>query len=637
MAGFALLGQGSEPIQLSLDLRDAPRKILHARLSIPVKPGPLTLAYPQWIPGEHSPTGPIDNLAGVVVSANGQILPWRRDDVNMFALHLTVPEGVTKLDAKVDFLATAAPSGFSAGASTGPNLAVVSWNEVALYPEGTAAAQVRVEPSVILPEGWRFATALTTASSDSSGVRFKPVSLEMLVDSPVLAGRFFREIPLAPEITPKHFLDLAADGPEDLNVSAGQIDQWSNLVRETGTLYRSRHYNSYHFLVTLSENVAHFGLEHHQSSDDRVEARGLVDDDLAMLNGDLLPHEFTHSWNGKFRRPAGLATQNYGQPMKGDLLWVYEGLTQYLGDVLAARSGIWTAEQYRSYLASSAADLDHRPGRTWRDLEDTAVSAQILYSTTQQWDNWRRSVDYYPEGELIWLEADTNIRKLSGGQKSLDDFCGRFLGARGNTPPEVFPYTFEQLVENLTAVQAFDWAGFLRERIRSKSAHAPLGGITAGGYRLEYSGEPNEFSRAEEARDHGVNAWYSIGLRAADNTISDVLVGSPAYAAGLGPEMRIIAVNGRRASDELLRQAIRDAKGGGPATELIVENSGFFKTIKLDYHEGEKYPRLVRDTNSPALLDDILRPLAKHETRASLRQEQVPDARTLGRGDPRTQ
>ena len=619
LAGSTFLGRTNQPIQLSLDLRDAPRKILHAQMEIPVKPGPLELAYPQWIPGEHSPDGPIDNLAGIVISANGQRLPWRRDDVNMFALHVEVPKGVTTLEAKVDFLATAAPSGFSAGASTGPNLAVVSWNEVVLYPEGVAAAQVTVEPSMILPDGWRFATALAPASSDGGQVRFQPVSLEMLVDSPVLAGRYFKEVPLATEVTPKHFLDMAADGPEDLNVSATQIDQWSNLVRETGALYQSRHYNSYHFLVTLSENVAHFGLEHHQSSDDRVEARGFVDDDLAMLNGDLLPHEFTHSWNGKFRRPAGLATQNYGQPMKGDLLWVYEGLTQYLGDVLAARSGIWTAEQYRSYLAASAAEMDHRPGRTWRDLEDTAVSAQILYSTTQQWDNWRRSVDYYAEGELIWLEADTNIRKLSGGKRSLNDFCARFLGARGNTPPEVFPYTFEQLVENLTAIQAYDWAGFLRERITSKSPHAPLGGITAGGYRIEYSAEPNEFSRAEEARDHGVNAWYSLGLRVADNTISDVLVGSPAYAAGLGPDMRIIAVNGRRASDELLKQAIRDGKGNGPALELIVENSGFFKTVKLDYHDGERYAKLVREANVAALLDDILKPMAKHETRASAR------------------
>jgi predicted metalloprotease with PDZ domain len=615
---FAALASAAAPIRLQLDLRDAPRKILHAEMSIPVHPGPLTLLYPQWIPGEHSPTGPIDNAAGLVISAGSQTLAWRRDDVNMFAIHVTVPPGTTELKAKLDFLATAAPSGFSAGASTGPNLAIVSWNEVVLYPQGEPPAQILVQPSVHLPEGWKYGTALTPSSESAALVDFQTVPLDMLIDSPVLAGRFFKEIPLAPEITPKHFVDLAADGPEDLNISAERIDAWSNLVRETGALYRSRHYNSYHFLVTLSDSVAHFGLEHHQSSDDRVEARGFVDDDAAMLNGDLLPHEFTHSWNGKYRRPAGLATGNYSDPMKGDLLWVYEGLTQYLGDVLAARSGIWTADQYRAYLAASAAEMDHRPGRTWRDLEDTAVAAQILYSTSQQWDNWRRSVDYYPEGELIWLDADTTIRKLTHDKKSLNDFCAVFLGLGGNTQPEVVPYTFDQLVATLNSVTPYDWAGFLRERVTSKSPHAPLGGITAAGYHIEYQPEPNEYTRAEESHDRGVNAWYSLGFRATDNVIDDVLVGSPAYNAGLGPEMRIVAVNGRRASDELLKRAIRDTKANGPAVELILENNGFFKTVKIDYQGGERYPHLVRDKNQPDLLEQILKPLARHETRASL-------------------
>src|ERR1700685_1109607 len=275
----------------------------------------------------------------------------------------------------------------------------------------------------------------------------------MLCDSPGLAGRYFREIPLAEEVTPKHYLDMAADGPEVLKIGKENIEAFSNLVRETGALYRSRHYSSYHFLLTLSDSVAHFGLEHHQSSDDRVEARNFLDEDLSLLNGDLLPHEFTHSWNGKYRRPAGLYTTDFQHPMKGDLLWVYEGLTQYLGDVLAARSGIWTPQQYRAYLAASAAELDHRPGRAWRDLQDTATSAQILYGASDQWDNWRRSVDYYAEGELVWLEADTTIRKLSDGKKSLNDFCAKFLGLGGNTAPEVVPYKFEDVVSTLNDIQ----------------------------------------------------------------------------------------------------------------------------------------------------------------------------------------
>jgi predicted metalloprotease with PDZ domain len=606
------LAQKDKSISLSLDLSDAPRKILHAQLSIPVQPGELTLVYPQWIPGEHGPTGPIDNFVGLAFSAKGQALAWQRDSVNMFAFHLNVPAAVDALDVKVDFLATAPPTGFSSGASSTANLCIVSWNEVALYPANTPASEVIFEPSIKVPDGWKFGTALATASTQGNVTRFRAVSLDALVDSPVLAGRFFKEIPLAEEITPKHFLDIAADGPEDLKLSSDDVNAFSDLVREAGTLYASHHYGSYHFLLTLSDSVAHFGLEHHQSSDDRVEARTFLDDDLKLLAGDLLPHEFTHSWNGKYRRPAGLVTSNYQQPMKGELLWVYEGLTQYLGDVLAARSGIWTAGQYRDYLATSAAEMDHRPGRTWRNLQDTATAAQTLYGTNDHWDNWRRSVDYYQEGELIWLDVDTTIRKLSDGRKSLNNFCAQFLGAGGNTPPEVTPYNFEQLVKTLNEIQEYDWARFFNDRLTAKSAHAPLGGISNGGYRMEYTEQPNNYIRAEEARDRGVNAWYSLGIRVSDNTIDDVLVGSPAYHAGLGPGMKFVAINGRRATDELLRQAIRDSKGKAQPIELIVENTGFFKVLKIDYHDGERYPHLMREAHVPAYLDEILKPMAKH-------------------------
>ncbi len=612
VAAVAALAQSAPAIKIAVDITDAPRKILHADLSIPVQPGPLTLVYPKWIPGEHGPTGPIDDFAGLTFTANGQTLPWTRDDVDMYAFHLSVPARVNTIRAKVDFLATAAPTGFSAGASTSANLAIVSWNEFVLYPAGTAANQVQLEPSIKLPERWKFGTALTETSREGDTIHFRIVTLETLIDSPVLTGLYFKEIPLATDVTPKHYLDMAADGPEDLKPSPEITAAYSNLVHETGALYKSRHYESYHFLLTLSDSVAHFGLEHHQSSDDRVGARMFLDEDSTLLDGDLLPHEFTHSWNGKYRRPAGLATANYQQPMRGDLLWVYEGLTQYLGDVLAVRSGIWTQDQYRSALAASAAFLDHRPGRTWRDLEDTAVSAQILYAASDQWDNWRRSVDYYPEGELIWLDVDTLIRKLSHNKRSLNDFCARFLGLGGNTPPEVVPYTFDDLVSSLNAVQPYDWAAFLNERVTSKSPHAPLSGIENGGYRIEYTDQENNYIRAAESTDRGVNAWYSIGLRTEDQTIQDVLIDSPAYKAGLGPGMRIVAVNGRRATDDLLHQAIRDAKGNGPAMELIVENAGYFKVVKIAYHDGERYPHLVREPDTRPALDDILKPMTKH-------------------------
>ncbi len=436
------------------------------------------------------------------------------------------------------------------------------------------------------------------------------MSLEQLVDSPLLAGKYFKEYALAPEVSPRHYLDLAADGPEDLKLKPEALAAFGNLVHETGALYQSRHFESYHFLVTLSDQVAHFGLEHHQSSDDRVPEKTFLDDNLALVEADLLPHEFTHSWNGKYRRPAGLATGNYEDPMKGNLLWVYEGLTQYLGDVLAARSGIETAAQYRDYLAVSAATLDARPGRTWRDLQDTATAAQILYSTSGQWDNWRRGVDYYPEGELVWLDVDTTIRKQTKNKKSINDFCARFHGLGGNTPPKVVPYTFDDIVSNLNAVTPYDWASFLGDRLTSKAPHAPLGGIEAGGYKLVYNDQDNAYLDAYNSVGSSTTQWWSIGLKVSnDGRVEDVLVGSPADKAGLGPLMTIVAVNGRQYTSALLSDAIADAKSATAPMELIVANTGYYKVLRLDYHGGLQYPHLQRVDSTPDRLDEILAPM----------------------------
>jgi predicted metalloprotease with PDZ domain len=616
LSAIAAFAQSPEPnqgpIHVTVDVTDAPRKILHAQLSIPVKPGELTLVYPKWIPGEHGPTGPVDNLAGLVIRASGQDLAWKRDDVNMYAFHVIVPAGISSLDVKLDFLATAAASGFSAGASTSANLAMLSWNEVLLYPAGFDASQISVEPAVKLPADWKYGTALTKTGESNGAIQFETVSLEQLIDSPLLAGKYFQELPLAPEVTPKHFLDLAADGPEDLRIKPEALAAYSNLMRETGALYQSRHYGSYHFLVTLSDQVAHFGLEHHQSSDDRISEKTFLDDNLALLSADLLPHEFTHSWNGKYRRPAGLATGNYEDPMKGELLWVYEGLTQYLGEVLAARSGIETPDEYRAALATNAATMDYRPGRAWRDLQDTATAAQILYDTSSQWDNWRRSVDYYQEGALIWLDIDTTIRQLTKDKKSLNDFCARFEGLGGNTPAKVVPYNFGDVVTNLNAIVPYDWAAFLRDRLTTKAAHAPLGGIEHGGYKLVYTDEPSEYIQAREAASGDAQAWWTVGLTiASDGHIEDVLVGSVSDKAGLGPGMQIVAVNGRQYSASLLGDAIRGAKGTTTPIELIVVNTGYYKIVRLDYHDGLRFPHLVRVDGTPDLLDEILKPMTQ--------------------------
>jgi predicted metalloprotease with PDZ domain len=611
------LANAQTPLTLAVDLSDAPRKILHSQETIAVQPGPMTLVYPEWIPGEHGPTGPVVDQAGFIITTqSGERVKWERDPVNMYGFHITVPQGATQLNIKMDFLATASAEGFSAGASTSANLALLSWNELVVYPAGTKAADVMVTPSLKVPEGWKYGTALeSTSPPNAQSTSFKTVSLEQLVDSPVLAGRWFKEIPLATDVTPKHFLDIAGDGPEDLDLSKEHIDDFSRLVRETGALYKSRHYHSYHFLVTLSDQVAHFGLEHHQSSDDRVGEKTFTDDNTFIEEGLLLPHEFTHSWNGKYRRPAGLATPNYQEPMKGDLLWVYEGLTEYLGDVLASRCGIWPASVYRDRLATIAGYLnDLRPGRTWRDLQDTATAAQLLYAAAAGYDNWRRNVDYYDEGELLWLEVDLTIREKTNGKKSLNDFAAAFEGLGGNTAPKVVPYTFEDIVSGLNAVVPNDWAKFLRTRLDSNDVHAPeVDGINAlSGYKLIYTDKPDYWSQLLESQHNYVDVRYSLGMSVGtDGKVHDVIVGGLADKAGFGPDMQIIAVNGRGFTPLLMRAAIQHAQGNGPAIEFIVENTSYYKVIRMDYHGGERYPQLQRVEGTPTRLDDILQPMLK--------------------------
>src|SRR3984885_13144785 len=599
------------PIVLHVDLTDAPRRLLHAHMQIPVNAGPLTLAYPQWIPGDHRPTGPIDNLSGIRVRANGQDLPWRRDDVDMYAFHLDVPAGVTTLEVSLDFLATPGDTGSDEDEATSPNLTVLEWNSVILYPAHIPVAQIPITASLTVPADWKLGTALSITGQNGADTSFATVSVGQLVDSPVITGRYFREFPLAPEITPKHFLDVAGDAAEDVDLKPKYLAAVNQLVRETGPLYQSRHYETYHFLLSLSDVIREEGLEHHQSSDNGIAKKGITDPNLAMLNAELLPHEFTHSWNGKYRRPAGLATPDFANPQKGELLWVYEGMTEYWGDVLAARSGLRTPEGYREVLAFSAARLDVKPGRIWRNLEDTAIAAQSLRGGSEYWANWRRSQDYYQEGELLWLDADTTIRQLTHGQKSLNDFCVVFLSGGGNTPPKVVPYTFDDIVDDLNSVVAYDWRGFLTERLTSHADHAPLGGIEHGGYKLVYTDEPTKFEKAALGHRGGVDAFYSIGLRVRkDGTVADVKMFSDADKAEFAPQWKIIAINDLGYSDDGFKDALKKAKGGSEPIEFIVSNDNHFRTLKIDYHGGEKYPHLERDSSAPDLLDDIVKPLA---------------------------
>lgn len=606
---------GPAPITIEVDAREAPRKILHARLVIPVtKPGPLTLLYPKWIPGEHGPTGPITDLAGLTVKAGTKRIPWRRDDVEMYAFHLDVPTGVNSIEVSLDFLLPPGAEGFSSAASSDANLLVLNWNQVLLYPEGYNTDELAYVATLRLPTGWKFGTALhlnSGAAPAGQAIDFQKVSLTTLIDSPVIAGIHFRTIKLTNSTAPSFQIDMVSDSEAALEMSADQIANYRQLVLEANALFGAHHYEHYHFLYTLSDHVAHFGLEHHESSDDRVAERTLLDESLRRASADLLPHEFVHSWNGKFRRPAGLATPDYEQPMKGELLWVYEGLTEYLGSILAARSGLRSPEDQREHLAAVAAYLDRYPGRTWRPLIDTTVAAQLLYNASGSWSSWRRGVDFYDEGELIWLEADTIIRQQTKGARSLDDFCRLFHGAPSGGPM-VKPYTFDDIVSTMNQVAPYDWRTFFNTRLNSTEPHAPLGGITNGGWRLIFNDAQSEYQKAIETANKAADFSYSLGFRLSEEgAINDVIPGTPAYEAGLGPGMKLAGVNGRAFDLDRLREALREAKNPRVALELTVENGDSLKTFRIDYHGGERVPHLERDTSRPDLLQQIIKPLAK--------------------------
>ncbi len=593
-------------ITLSVDATTAPRKIFHAKLQIPAAPGDLTLYYPKWIPGEHAPDGPIVDLAGLFFKAGGQTLKWRRDTLDGFTIHVDVPAGVNEIDAELDFLSPATfEGGFSAGSSATDKLAVVSWNQVLLYPKGYKSDDINYTASLKLPEGWKFGTPLPVTSQSGNEIHFATVSLTTLVDSPVITGEFLKIVPLAQD--PPTEMDIAADSAAALEPPADTWDHYKSLVEQAQKLFGAHHYRDYHFLYTLSDHVAHFGLEHHESDDSRVDERSMIDETGRKLAAGLLPHEYVHSWNGKYRRPADLATPDYQQPMQDDLLWVYEGLTNYLGFVLTARSGLLTAEQDRDDLAITAAQLDHLPGRQWRNLQDTADAAPQLYFSPEAWHSWRRGTDFYSEDTLNWLWVDVIIRQQSKGKKSIDDFCHLFHGAP-STAPMVKTYTFDDVVNALNQVVAYDWRGFWTERLTNHGPGAPLGGIVGSGWKLVYDDTPSDMLSSSAGAYKFVPAALALGLYlSSEGNITDTVEGEIAAKAGIGPGMKLVAVNGRRFTTDVLRDAIKTAKTGSAPIELLVENSDYFKTYKLDYHGGEMYPHLVRDESKPDLLSEILK------------------------------
>jgi len=595
-------------ISLVVDATDAPRKILHAQMQIPASPGTLTLYYPKWIPGEHGPTGPIEGLTGLRFTANGQILNWRRDLQDGWTFHVEVPAGAAVVNASLDCVSPAGREG-RIGSPGGVNMTdkmmVLVWNTVLLYPAGPASDELTYDASLRLPPGWKFGTPLPVASQSGGEIKFKAASLTTLVDSPVIAGEYLRVEPLAEN--PHVEMDIAADSPGALEAPAEDFQHYRDMVVQARMMFGAEHYRDYHFLYSLSDHVAHGGLEHHESNDSRVAERAMVDPEARLLRAGLLTHEYVHSWNGKYRRPADLTTPDYEKPMQDDLLWVYEGLTSYLGDVLSGRSGLRTPEEFRDALAQIAADLDHRPGRSWRNLQDTADGVPAMQGAPKEWVSWRRELDYYDEDVLNWLWVDTIIRQQTQGKKSMDDFCHLFHGGQSG-PPEVKTYTFDDVVNALNEIAPYDWRGFWTARLQSHGP-APLDGIARSGWKLVYDETRSAEVKATEEKNKNINAEYSIGLTLeTDGRIVDTIEGMPAAAAGIGPGMTVAAVNGRRFSADVLRDALRAGKSSPQPLELLIENTEYFKTFRLDYHGGERYPHLVRDESKPDVMSEIIKP-----------------------------
>ncbi len=593
-------------VKLAVDATDTTRAIFRVHESIPVaQPGAMALLFPKWLPGNHGPSGPIDKLAGLVIHAGAAKVAWTRDVVDVYAFHVNAPGGAKSLE--LDFQCVSPVEMKEGRVVMTPEMLNLQWEAMALYPAGYFSRQIMFAASVKLPAGWKVGSALETASVSGATTNFKPVPFNTLVDSPLFAGKYFERVDLDPGAKAPVHMDIVADRAEDLAISPAQLQAHRNLVQQAHKVFGSHHYDHYDFLLGLSDVMSGIGLEHHRSSEDGTALKYFAEWDKSSASRDLLSHEYTHSWNGKFRRPADLWTPNFNVPMRDSLLWVYEGQTQYWGTVLAARSGLWTKQQGLDALAADAATFDQRAGTQWRPLEDTTNDPITTQRRPIPWRSWQRSEDYYGQGELIWLDADTLIRQKTGGKKSLDDFARVFFGINDGSYVTV-TYTFDDIVRALNGVLPYDWAGFLNTRLNDV-APAPLNGLAQGGYKLVYTEKPSDFTKSNEHLRKITDLLYSLGVIIDHSgAVTEVLWDGPAFNAGITVGTDIVAVNGRAFDADDLKDAITTAKTAPAAIQLLLKRGDRYNTASVNYHSGLRYPHLERVPNALALLDDLLAP-----------------------------
>jgi predicted metalloprotease with PDZ domain len=588
-----------------VDATDTSHRIFSVHETIPAKAGPMYLLYPAWIPGDHEPSGPIRKVASLMVSANGKKLTWTRDKYNVFAFLVDVPAGASSIDVDFQFLSSQKKDEGSIRMT--PEMLDLSWSKVSIYPAGYYGSQIQVVPSVTLPAGWQFGTALEVASRSGNTTTFKPIDYTNLVDSPMFAGKYFSRLDLAPGAKQPVHMDIVGDTPEDIKTTPDQVKALRNIVTQMDKLYGAFHFNHYDFLFSLSDKMSGKGLEHHRSSEDGTRADFFTKWDLKTPR-DLLTHEFNHPWNGKYRRPADLWTPNFNVPMGDSLLWVYEGQTQFWGNVIAVRAGLESKETGLDKLANVAATYDmNRPGMpTWRNIQDTTNDPVIAQRAPLPYRNYQMSEDYYAGGQMIWLAVDAKLRSLSKDKHSLDDFARAFYGM-DNGAWDINTYTFDDVVSTLNKIAPYDWKSFLRTRL---DGHDKItDGIAGEGWKLVYTDKPSDIVGALQKRYHAIDFTYSVGLSVTDKgELRDVRWNGPAFKAGLAPGMTIVGVDGKDFSGDNMKQAITAAKGGSTPIALLVKDFDEFKTLQVDYHDGLKYPHLVRAEGSPDYLSQLYAP-----------------------------
>ncbi|MGC8639780.1 MAG: sugar-binding protein [Isosphaeraceae bacterium] len=611
----AVAGAGGTTIKIDVDARDLPRKLLHTQVTIPCRPGPFWFRYPKWIPGTHAASGPVDTLGGLrITTADGKTIPWQRDQEDLYRMGCTVPEGTTQIRVQIDTICNAASVDASGHLSYGNSLVgIINWPTCLVYPEDVPARETQVQLSLHLPERWKHASALKSCCGNKGAITFSRVSLATLADSPLIAGEFLRTIPLATGSSPPAWLELASESPAALELGPDVVGLYSRMVREAAALFGACHYSEFHFLVTCSDDLGLLGLEHLSSSLNGVRERDLVDGfNRKGWIANLIPHEYVHSWCGKYRRPVGQCTANFHTPERTALLWVYEGLTEYLGELLMVRSGLASPREYQQALTSTIGRLMHRTGRKWRSLEDTAVASALLRAESPNWNELRRDQDYYHEGALLWLEADAIIRQKTKGARGLDDFCRKFLG-KNPAQGDVVPYDLAEIVRLLHETAEYDWESFLNGRVRRPLDSLPLDVVGRIGYRVEFASRPQ--GQPPRGRvSSGLSAQHSLGLTFSfDGQITDVVPGMAGDRARLAPGMKVMGIGGRLFSAQRLHDALVESVTRHKV-ELLVLEGDRFRTVVLDYSGGPKYLQLVRDQSKPDLLADILKPIADKKT-----------------------